>query len=107
MASDVSPKAPPGSLWKPPKQEKKPHAGLRQIGKVGRARQADRRRKLKEDPPNHEGYFICYICGGWFTHVDLEHEKDGSTHPELRHDPTNHKWACNPCNLKKKRRGGV
>lgn len=89
---------------KPEPKSKKERKYIRQIGKVGLARQADRRRKLKEEPPNHEGYRVCYICLGWFTHVDLEHEEDASTHPELRHVKSNHKWACNPCNIKKKQK---
>lgn len=104
--SDVQPKH-QGPLWKPPKREPKPRAGLRQIGKVGKARQADRRRKLKAEPANHEGYRTCYLCQGWFTYVDLEHIEDASTSPELRHDTSNHKWACRPCNESKKRHGGV
>lgn len=106
MASDVQPKH-QGPIPKPPKRQPKPAAGLRQLGKVGLARQADRRRKLKAEPANHEGFRVCYLCKGWFTHVDLEHVEDASTHPELRHDPENHMLACNPCNIKKKRHGGV
>jgi 5-methylcytosine-specific restriction endonuclease McrA len=90
-------------LWKPHKIEPKKPKPIRQIGKVGKARQADRRRKLKAEPANHEGYRECYICQSLFEHVDLEHVIDASIRPDLRHDPENHKWACNPCNLKKKR----
>ncbi len=87
---------------KPGKRVKQPKP-LKALGKVGKARAKDRRTKLKAEPANHEGYFVCYICGGWFEQVDLEHVKDASTHPELRHDPGNHRWACRGCNLEKKR----
>ena len=107
MSGDVQPKYPPGSLWKPPKREKKPPRPMNRVGKVTKARAADKRAKLKAEPANHEGYRICYICQGWFTYVDLEHVVDASVVPELRHEPSNHKWACRPCNSEKKRRGGV
>lgn len=90
-------------MWKPEKTPPKPKKYIKQVGKVGKARAADRRAKLKAEPANHEGYRQCYICFHMFKYVDLEHEEDASTHPELRHDPDNHKWACNPCNIKKKR----
>jgi hypothetical protein len=87
---------------KPSKTPRKAPKAIPVLGKVGRARIADRRAKLKAEPANHEGYRICYLCSGWFVNVDLEHVKDASTHPGLRHDKTNHKWACRQCNDRKK-----
>lgn len=115
MASDISPKAPLGTLWKPerkqPKERKplkrsamKPRAAaIRQIGKVGRQRLNDRAAKLRTEPARHDGKRQCYICLSWFLKVVLEHIFDASVYPELRSNPTNHKWACSPCNLNKKR----
>lgn len=94
-------------LQKKPRKPKAEPNPIKQAGKVGRARQADKRAKLKAEPANHEGYRICYMCQGWFTYVDLEHVEDASVRPDLRHDPNNHKWACRPCNSEKKRKGGV
>lgn len=89
-------------LWKPEKRGPKPPKPIKRLGKVGKQRLKDKREKLKAEPPNHEGYRVCYICMGWFHYVDLEHVEDASTHPELRHVKKNHKWACRPCNSKKK-----
>ena len=85
---------------KKPKADPKPIA---KVGKVSKARQADRRAKLKAEPADYRGMRQCYLCQQWFVNVDLEHVIDASVRPDLRHEPSNHKWACNPCNLEKKR----
>jgi hypothetical protein len=93
-------------LQKKPKAKAEPRP-MKQIGKVGKARQADRTTKLKAEPANHEGYRTCYLCQGWFKNVDLEHVRDASTSPALRHVGSNHRWSCRSCNSIKKRNGGI
>lgn len=105
--SDVQGRAPWGSLAKPERRAPKEPRPLNRIGKVARARAADKREKLKAEPANFEGYRTCYLCHRWSTQVDLEHIKDASTHPELRHDPENAAWSCRDCNSSKKRKGRI
>jgi hypothetical protein len=103
VAQQVSNQA-SGPLWKPEKRAPKPKRPIRQLGKIGKLRLKDKREKLKAEPANHQGYRVCYLCHGWFKYVDLEHVEDASTSPELRHVKSNHKWACRPCNSKKKQK---
>ncbi len=100
--SDVSPKAAPGTLWKPAKREKTPAQGLRQQGKTAKARAADKRSLMKEQPAEHDGRHLCYIGNHWVERVDLEHVIDASLRPDLARDPRNHKKACNAHNIAKK-----
>ena len=30
---------------------------------------SERAQWIKDNPPNHAGYYLCHICGGW-VHVD-------------------------------------
>lgn len=101
MASDVRPKV-DGPIPKPGPRPKKPPKGLRPIGKVGKARQADRLAKLRREPPRHDGKRQCYICLQWHEHVDLEHVIDSSRREDLARNPDNHRWADNDCNIRKK-----
>lgn len=100
--TDVQPKAAPGTLWKPEKREKAPRRPMRQLGKVGKQRAADRRAKLRAEPAGHDGRRQCYIGLEWTEHVDLEHVIDSSHRPDLARDPRNHRWACNAHNTGKK-----
>lgn len=102
MAGNVQPKAAPGTLWKPQKHEKTPLQPLRHLGKVGKQRAADRKAKLKAEPPRADGKRQCYIGLEWTEHVDLEHVVDASVRPDLRRQGRNHKWACNTHNIAKK-----
>lgn len=121
MASDVQPKAPYGSLQKPPPREKKQPQGLKrsalpmrqtplagptkpinQRGKAFKGRADDKKALLKRDPANHEGYHRCYIGGEMTKTVDLEHVIDASARPDLANHPANHKKACNGHNIAKK-----
>lgn len=78
----------------------KPKKPMKRLGKVGKQWLADRAKWVKENPPNHQGYYTCYLCGGQ-VHLDemaLDHKKSRGRHPELRSDqsnlyPTHH--ACN------------
>lgn len=114
MAMDVQPKAAPGTLWKPERHEKKQSQPLKrsgfsslqkpmkQLGKVGKQRAADRKAKLKAEPPRHDGTRQCYIGNEWIEKVVLEHVIDASIRPDLRSNPSNQRWACAEHNMAKK-----
>lgn len=51
--------------------------------------------------PNHEGYYVCYICGKWVTYLMAEHVESKARNPARRTDPTNLKPVCTECNQKK------
>lgn len=42
-----------------------------------------RRQWIKDHPPNHQGYWICYLCGGWVheTEMSLDHVEPKSSTP--------------------------
>lgn len=58
---------------------------------------------LLEHPPNHEGYYFCYICGRAMTReeVTLDHMESRSRRPHLRYDENNLAPCCGPCNNEK------
>lgn len=73
---------------------------MRQIGKRGLQWQATRRKWLKLHPPNHQGYWVCDICGVWTAQIDLDHIKKRGSHPELLNDLTNLRPLCRSCHIK-------
>ena len=60
------------------------------------------RRKWRElNPPNHQGYWICGICGQWVNESEMEvdHIKPrGGTTRHLRSDHSNLQPAHRRCN---------
>lgn len=71
------------------------------IGKAGKRTNAAVAKWKKTQEPNHEGYYVCYICGKWITYLVAEHVKSKARHPELRTDPNNLKPTCDDCNREK------
>lgn len=65
---------------------------------------AFRRQWLKDNPPNHQGFYICGICGRPVSieGVELDHVQNRSTHPHLRFDPENVRPAHSACNSGRK-----
>lgn len=90
-------------ISKPSKQPKKPKY-LKASGKVSRSWAAKKKKWFKENPPNHEGYYICGICRGWVheSDVDLDHIINRSLRPDLREDDSNLQPAHRSCNIHKK-----
>lgn len=86
-----------------PFKHKSSHKRLKPIGKVGKATMAATAQWRKDNPPNHQGYYICYICGKWITpeELNVEHTKSKARHPELRTDQSKFKPCCSDCNEKK------
>lgn len=62
-------------------------------------------RKLwfKNNPPNHEGYYICYLCNYWVPakEITLDHIIPRSARPDLRYEQSNLAPACWSCNSEK------
>lgn len=73
------------------------------IGKIGKNLAAQSRQYRKENPPNHEGYYICYLCGRWILpeEMNVEHTKSKTRNPGFRFDKGKLKPACGPCNESK------
>jgi 5-methylcytosine-specific restriction endonuclease McrA len=76
---------------------------VKTIGKKGKQWLAFRRRLMRHHLPNHQGYYVCYICRKWVreNEVELDHVKSRSRHPELVFDEDNIKPICHDCNFKK------
>lgn len=58
---------------------------------------------LRENPPNHQGYYECYICGKWvdYSEITLDHIIPRSNRPDLVHDFSNLAPCCYKCNSAK------
>lgn len=80
----------------------KPPKPIAKIGKQGRKTAAAVAKWKKTQKPNHEGYYVCYMCGKWVEYLEAEHVKSKARHPELRTDPSNFKPTCDECNNKKR-----
>lgn len=54
-------------------------------------------------PPNHQGYYECYLCFRWITTdaLTLDHVKARSRYPELRFELNNLRPCCASCNREK------
>lgn len=76
---------------------------MRRIGPKTKKWLSTRRAWLKNNPPNHEGYYECYICDRWIpkTLIQLDHVKSRSRHPELIFEQTNLRPICGKCNALK------
>lgn len=62
-----------------------------------------RRQWFKENPPNFEGFYICYLCGIWMEdrETTLDHVIPRSRAPHLRYDFDNIRPCCWKCNSEK------
>lgn len=83
----------------------KPRKAMKRLGKVGKQWLEDRAVWVTNNPPNHEGYWECYLrisprCLGWIDvdQLNVEHVKGRKRHPEERRNQSNLKPACGPCN---------
>lgn len=59
-----------------------------------------RRDFLRLNPPNHEGYYVCYICGVWVleSEITVDHIVSRSRAPHLRYTFSNLAVCCSSCN---------
>lgn len=86
-----------------PRKPLKAKKRMQPIGKVGKALAKQSRDWRADNPPNHQGYYVCYLCGRWIKpdELNVEHTKSKTRHPELRLDKGNLKPACGFCNKEK------
>lgn len=70
---------------------------------VNRHWMAYRRKWKLNNPPNDEGYYVCYLCGVWVqpSEMTLDHVIPRSRAPHLRFDDSNIKPSCWSCNTLK------
>lgn len=76
---------------------------LKSNGKYAKKWLSTKHQWYKLNPPDHAGYYYCYVCGVYLTkaEVELDHVKSRSRHPELRYDLTNIKPICHKDNIGK------
>lgn len=74
---------------------------MREIGKQGKKTAAAVAKWKRNQQPNHQGYYICYLCGKWITYLMAEHVKSKARRPDLRTNPDNFQPVCESCNEKK------
>lgn len=94
------------TLWKCPYRERpfvvlKTRKPMNKIGKVQKQTAAAVAKWKKNTPPNHQGYWVCYICGRWIDYLEAEHTKSKARHPELRTNAEYFRPVCDPCNSEK------
>lgn len=56
---------------------------------------------LKQKVKNHEGYYICELCGIWIDTPEVHHIIERSIRAELIHEPLNLMIVCPPCHRKR------
>lgn len=60
---------------------------------------------LKAHPPNHQGYYECYLCHTWinYSEITLDHiiPKSNASNYSSRHDWSNLAPCCGKCNSEK------
>lgn len=73
------------------------------MGKVTKRWIEVRKEWFKENPPDENGYYFCYLCNKRMTRAEttLDHKKSRSRHPELRFVKSNLAPCCWDCNSEK------
>lgn len=71
------------------------------IGRISKEWRKIRNDWIQNNPPNHQGAWVCYLCGAWVYKEDMEldHvEPRGSLSTHVANNPDNlsptHRW-CN------------
>jgi 5-methylcytosine-specific restriction endonuclease McrA len=87
-----------GKKPRKPLQQKK---GLNKIGKVAKKTQKAVNSWKKCQKPNHQGYYVCYLCGRWIDYLMAEHMNSKARRPDQRTDKDNLQPTCADCNKEK------
>lgn len=74
---------------------------MRRQGKQGKRTASAVAKWKRTQKPNHQGYYICYICQKWVTYLMAEHVKSKARSPESRTDLSNLRPVCAECNKEK------
>jgi 5-methylcytosine-specific restriction endonuclease McrA len=74
----------------------KPRKPARQVGKKGQKWLAVRREWIKNNPPDHSGYWYCYYCQCALTYdtLTIDHVIARSRRPDLQYDLSNLVPSC-------------
>ena len=75
----------------------------KKVGKESKAWAEFRKHYLILNPPNHEGYYECYICHKWVLadEITLDHVVAPSRNSLLRYNEENIRFCCYSCNTRK------
>lgn len=81
----------------------KPRKPLPRQGKNTLAWQMARKKWLKKNLPNHQGYYLCYICHKAVPdyEITLDHVIPRSARPDLKYNFDNLQPCCFSCNSEK------
>ena len=79
----------------------KPPKAIRKVGKQGKKTAAAVDKWKRKQKPNHQGYYVCYICGKWIEYLTAEHMLSKARHPSERDNPDNFAVVCHDCNREK------
>jgi 5-methylcytosine-specific restriction endonuclease McrA len=76
---------------------------MKNAGKIGKEWIKVRKQWLKDNPPNHQNYYVCAICAKWVEaeNIEVDHILSRSRRPDLRFDHANLQPLCHRCNTKK------
>ena len=76
---------------------------MRKVGKYTKKWLATRRAWIKQNPPDFDGYYYCYLCHKAIkqNEMTLDHIIPRSRRPDLRYDFENLRPCCWECNYKK------
>lgn len=95
---------------KRPRKALKIQRKLKSEGKHSSLWKATRREWILQNPPDHAGYYYCYICSRAISkgkpeyahgRMTLDHIKSRSRYPELRYQLSNLAPCCHWCNSDK------
>jgi len=91
------------ACWTNPRPALARHRHIKKIGKVGQKWLKWRAQWFKENPPDNDGFYTCYLCGDKLTprETTLDHVLPRSHRPDLRFDASNIKPCCWKCNMDK------
>lgn len=76
---------------------------MKKIGKVTKHWISTRNQWVKNNPPDHAGYYVCYLCNRP-VHIDemeLDHRQSRSRRPDLRFEQSNLSPTHHTCNTEK------
>jgi 5-methylcytosine-specific restriction endonuclease McrA len=81
----------------------KPKKAINPRGKYAQRMEFVRAEWYRTHPPDHQGYYYCYLCGKAITkaQTELDHVLSRSRHPELRFELSNLRPSCHECNSEK------
>lgn len=71
---------------------------MNKVGRVARETSKAVARWKRTQEPNHEGYYVCYMCGRWIKYLMAEHTKSKARYPQFRTDTKKLKPTCDSCN---------